>query len=210
MSKLILVRHGVTDWNIEGKWHGWIDIPLNEEGRKQARETAKALKGIKIESVYTSDLSRTVQTYEEICNELNLVCPVIKEPVLKERHYGIYTGKNKWQVKKEVGKERFFQLRRGFNYPIPEGESLKDVYERVVLYYRGKISKDLKNGKNVLIVSSGNSLRALIKYLEKISDEDISELELNFGEVYIYEINSIGEVIGKEIRASNLYKEKLR
>jgi len=208
MAYLILVRHGVTNWNVEGKWHGWSDIPLNNEGKRQARETAEALKGIKIDSVYTSDLSRTIQTYEEICSKLNLVCPVINEPALKERHYGIYAGKNKWEVEKQVGKEEFVAIRRSFDHPIPEGESLKDVYKRVVPYYQDKILKQLKKGENILIVSSGNSLRALIKYLENISDEDISKLNLNFGEVIIYEIEKNGEVVGKEIRASNLYQGK--
>lgn len=190
MAHLILVRHGVTDWNVAGRWHGLTDIPLNEEGRKQARKAAKALSGMKIDSVYTSLLSRTTQTYDEICNSLGLVCPVVAHPALNERDYGIYTGKNKWEVEKELGHEEFINLRRSWNRPIPEGEALKDVYTRVISFYKAKILKDLKAGKNVLIVSSGNTLRALIKYLENISDQDIAKLELNFGEIRIFEIDN--------------------
>lgn len=200
MAYLILVRHGITDWNKEGRWHGLTDIPINEEGRQQAREGAKALSGIKIDSVYTSLLCRTKQTYDEICDSLGLSCPVTAEPALNERDYGIYTGKNKWEVEKEMGHEEFVKLRRGWDCPIPKGETLKDVYNRVVEFYKEQILKDLKARKNVLVVSSGNTLRALIKYLENISDDDIANLELNFGEIYIYEIDKEGKVLGKEIK----------
>src|SRR3989344_292157 len=193
MAYLILVRHGVTDWNVEGRWHGLTDIPLNEKGRKQAREAAKLLSGMRVDSVYTSMLSRTTQTYDEICSTLGLVCPFIAHPALNERDYGIYTGKNKWEVEKQLGHEKFINLRRSWNQPIPEGEALRDVYNRVVPFYKQKILQDLKSGKNVLVVSSGNTLRALIKYLENISDEDISKLELNFAEIYLFEVDKKGK-----------------
>ena len=204
MAYLILVRHGITDWNVEGRWHGLTDIPLNEEGRKQARETAKNLSKIKIDAVYTSLLCRTKQTYDEICSYLELKCPVTSHKALNERDYGIYTGKNKWEVEKKLGHEKFANLRRSWNCPIPKGEALKDVYERVVSFYNEQILKDLKNGKNVLIISSGNTLRALIKYLENISDEDIAKLELTFGEVYIYEFDRNGKILNKQTKISDL------
>lgn len=204
MAYLILVRHGVTDWNVAGRWHGLTDIPLNEEGRRQARETAKILSKIKIDSVYTSLLCRTTQTYDEICDQLGLKCPITSHQALNERDYGIYTGKNKWEVEKELGHERFIELRRSWNCPIPKGEALKDVYTRVVSFYKETILKDLKSGKNVLVVSSGNTLRALIKYLENISDEDIAKLELTFGEVYIYEFDRNGKILSKQTKNSGL------
>lgn len=198
MAYLILVRHGVTDWNVEGKWHGLTDIPLNEEGRKQARKAATLLKGMKIDASYTSILSRVTQSYDEICEALKLSCPVIKHPALNERDYGIYTGKNKWEVKKELGEEEFLNLRRGWSHQIPKGEALIDVYNRVIPFYKGRILKDLKKGKNVLVVSSGNTLRALIKFLQNISDEDISKLELKFGEVIIFETDKRGNIISQK------------
>lgn len=209
MAYLILVRHGLTDWNEQGRWHGLTDIPLNEEGRRQARETAKALSKTKIDSVYTSLLCRTKQTYDEICDSLGLKCPVISHQALNERDYGVYTGRNKWEVEKELGHEKFMALRRSWNCPIPKGEALKDVYKRAVRFYKSQILKDLKNGKNVLVVSSGNTLRALIKYLENVSDEDIAKLELNFGEIIIFHIDKKGKVLSKETRAQDLYSGKI-
>lgn len=207
MAYLILVRHGLTDWNKEGRWHGQANISINDEGRKEARKDAQVIKDIKIDKVYTSSLARTKQTYEVIKHELALSAPMVSEAALNERDYGIYTGKNKWEVKKKLGEEKFLDLRRKWNYPIPEGESLKDVYDRVVPFYQSYIFKDLKKGKNVVIISSGNALRALIKYLDNISDEEIAKKELNFGEVDIYTINHNGKVIKRELRARDLYKE---
>lgn len=208
MSYLILVRHGVTDWNVAGRWHGLTDIPLNVEGREQVREAARLLKGVKIDTVYTSPLSRVTQTYDEIRSELGLSCPVMKVPALNERDYGIYTGRNKWKVEKELGHEEFIAIRRSWNKPIPEGESLADVYKRVVPFYESRILKDLQVGKNVLVVSSGNTLRALMKYLQNISDEDIVKLELNFGEIHIFEVDKEGKILNKKTLGQDLYKGK--
>lgn len=204
MALLILVRHGVTDWNTVGRWQGITDIPLSEAGRKQAQEAARILTGVKIDSVYTSVLSRVTQTYDEICKGLGLRCPVVKNPALNERDYGIYTGRNKWDVEKELGHEKFINLRRGWNTQIPKGESLKDVYERVIPFYKQNILEDLKQGKNVLVVSSGNTLRALIKYLERLSDEDIAKFEFKFEEIHIFEIDRNGKILNKRILGHDL------
>lgn len=189
MAYLVLVRHGITEWNKIGRWQGLTDIPLSEEGRKQSRAAARALKDIKIDAVYTSGLSRVTQTYDEIQKELKLSCPVAQAAALNERDYGVFTGKNKWEVKKQLGEKEFLNLRRGWNYPIPQGESLADVYNRVVPFYKEKILKDLENRKNVLVVSSGNTLRALVKYLDNISDEDVAKLEIPTGQVLVYSID---------------------
>lgn len=207
MAYLILVRHGITSWNIEGKWQGLTDTSLNEEGRKQSREMAELLRGMKIDAVYTSELNRTKQTYREICDSLSLSCPMSHSPALNERDYGVYTGKNKREVEKELGQEKFIKIRRGWNYPIPEGETLLDVYERVVSFFKENILKDLKEGKNILVVSSENTLRALIKYLENISDEDIEKFVLQFGEAFVFEIDNNGKIVGKQIRESENSKK---
>ena len=208
MAYLILIRHGLTDWNSAGRWQGLTDIPLNEEGREQARQAAETIRDIKVDLGFTSVLKRTQQTSEEICNKLGHSCPVFAESALNERDYGIYTGKNKWEVKKELGEKEFSKLRRGWNQKILQGESLKDVYNRVVLFYRQKILPEIKKSKNIMVVSSGNTLRALIKYLENISDKDSTSFELNFGEVRIYQLNDKGKIISKEVRGSDLYKGK--
>ncbi len=192
MAYLILARHGITNWNAEGKWHGITDIPINDQGREEARRAGEKLKHLKIDKAYSSELTRTKQTLEEICNTLEISCPTNTTPALNERDYGIYTGKNKWQVKEEVGEEEFLKLRRSWDHPIPKGESLKDVYNRVVPFYEEVILKDLKKGNNILVVSSGNTLRALIKHIQNISDEEITKFELGFGEVYVYEYQEDG------------------
>ncbi|MCL5784990.1 MAG: 2,3-bisphosphoglycerate-dependent phosphoglycerate mutase [Patescibacteria group bacterium] len=199
MAYLILARHGITEWNAAGKWQGLTDIPLSEEGKRQAKEMAGSLKGIRIDLVYTSELSRVKQTSEEICNSLGLICPVAANPALNERDYGIYTGKNKWEMENELGQERFTRLRRGWDFPVPEGETLKDVYNRVVPFYREKILPDLQKGKNVLAVAHGNSLRALVKFLENISDENIAKLEIPIGQILVYSVDNSGKIIDKQI-----------
>ena len=208
MAKLILVRHGITDWNKEGKWHGQSNISINEEGKKQAEESAEAIKDIPIDKVYTSTLIRTKETYRVIKNALHLNVPEEEVEALNERDYGIYTGQNKWKVKEKLGEEEFNHLRRDWDYPIPNGESLKDVYLRVLPFYKETLLPELKTGKNVLLVSSGNTLRALTKELDNLTGEQISQLELNFGEVDVYTFNDEGNITQKERRVTNLYTGK--
>ena len=130
--------------------------------------------------------------------------PVTENRALMERDYGVYTGKNKWEIKKQVGDEEFKKIRRSWDHPIPGGETLKMVYERTVPYYREKILPLLKSGKNVLIVASGNSLRSIVKYVEDIPDKKIADFEIETGEAYVYRIDEkTGKAISKEIRAKN-------
>jgi 2,3-bisphosphoglycerate-dependent phosphoglycerate mutase len=132
-----------------------------------------------------------------------------RSPLINERDYGVYTGKNKWQVKEEIGEEKFIELRRGWNIPIPEGESLKMVYERAVPYFESVILKEIISGKNVIIVSSGNALRSIIKRIENIKDEDIHKVEFGTGEVYSYDFDDKGNVLNKECLAVNTEKLKI-
>ena len=204
MSYLILVRHGQSEWNALGKWTGWTDINLNDEGRKDARRAAESIKNLQLDQAYTSDLKRAQQTLEEIVKTLQVKnLPTIKAAELKERHYGDLTGKNKWKIKEEYGEEQFTKWRRSWDFPVPNGETLKDVYNRVIPYYSKNILPDLMAGKNVIVAAHGNSLRALVKYLENISDQEIPKLEIGTGEVYVYKLDNKGAVISKEIRATN-------
>ena len=203
MAYLVLVRHGLSEYNKQGLWAGWIDIPLAPEGFEEARKTAEELKDINFDYCYSSPLIRSIQTLDEIKKVLNLNLPTIEDKALNERNYGIYAGKNKWRIKEEIGEEEFQKLRRSWDYPVPEGESLKQVYEREIPYYQTEIEPKLKQEKNVIIASSGNSLRALVKYLENIPDEKIGALEIGTGEAYIYTINNEGKIINKEIRGVN-------
>lgn len=203
MSYLILVRHGRSEWNDKGLWTGFTDVPLVEQGRQEARRAAQALKGLPIDFAYTSLLQRAKETLEIVLKELSLTVPVTEDFALNERNYGVYTGKNKWEVKESVGEKVFQQIRRSWDYPIPEGESLKQVYERVIPYYEKEIQPKIQSGKNIIVAASGNSLRALIKKLDGVSDENISDVEIGTGEAWVYELDQGGTVIKKEIRAKN-------
>ncbi len=209
MAKLILIRHGKTEWNKLGKWTGHAESDLIEEGIADAKRAGESLKDIFIDCAFVSDLRRAQQTFTQICNTLGKDIKSVIHPAIKERNYGVYTGKNKWEIKEQVGEEEFQKLRRGWDVPIPEGESLKDVYARVIPYYESQIKPELLAGKNIAVVSSGNALRALVKYLEHIPDEKIAELEFGLGEVYVYTMDSAGGITSKEIRAANEMKGKV-
>jgi 2,3-bisphosphoglycerate-dependent phosphoglycerate mutase len=206
MAYLVLVRHGKSEWNKLGQWTGLTDVPLVHEGVLEAQSAAEAIRDIDIHTVHTSVLTRAKQTFDEIKKKLGLNLEPQAYEALNERDYGIYTGKNKWQVKEEIGEKEFQKLRRGWDTPVPEGESLKDVHARVVPHYEREIHPHLLAGRNILIVAHGNSLRALVKHLEDIADEKISDLEIGTGEVYCYEFDKDGTIIGKEIRAVNADK----
>jgi len=199
MAKLILVRHGESEWNQKGLWTGLTDIGLSEKGKIEAKSAGEKLKGLPIDIAYTSILLRAKQTLDEIKNVLGIDVPTIADKALNERDYGVYTGKNKWEIQKEVGEEQFQKIRRGWDTAIQNGESLKNVYDRVVPYYQSEILPKLKEGKNILISAHGNSLRALVKHLENISNADISSLELATGEVYVFEIDNNGNMLSKKI-----------
>jgi 2,3-bisphosphoglycerate-dependent phosphoglycerate mutase len=204
MAKLVLVRHSKSEWNALGKWTGWTDVDLNEEGRNDAVRTAESLKDITFDQAFTSKLKRAQQTLEIILKEINQPeVPTTQTEALNERDYGIYTGKNKWEVKEEVGEEEFQNIRRGWEHPIPEGETMKRVYERVVPFYENDVLPLLKTGKNVILAAHGNSLRALVKYLEDLSIDELVALEFGIGEAYVYNIDTEGKVTHKEIRAKN-------
>jgi 2,3-bisphosphoglycerate-dependent phosphoglycerate mutase len=204
MAKLILVRHSKSEWNELGKWTGWTDVDLNEQGRADAKTTAEALKDIQIDQAFVSKLKRAQQTLEIILNEIGQTdVPTLQTAALNERDYGIYTGKNKWEVKEEVGEEEFQNIRRGWEHPIPEGETMKKVYERVVPFYENEVLPLLKAGENVILAAHGNSLRALVKYLEDLSIDDLMALEFGIGEAYVYEVDKSGKIENKEIRAKN-------
>jgi 2,3-bisphosphoglycerate-dependent phosphoglycerate mutase len=204
MSYLILVRHGKSEWNQLGLWTGHTEVELNEEGKAEARKAGEALRDIDVHSIHVSSMKRTQQTAEHIKEALGIShMPHTSHDDLKERHYGVFTGKNKWQVKEEIGEEAFQKIRRGWDVVIPEGESLKDVHARVSKYYDQHIKPELESGKNVLVVAHGNSLRALAKHVEELTDEEVVALEIGTGEVHVYHMGEGAKVAHKEIRSVN-------
>jgi 2,3-bisphosphoglycerate-dependent phosphoglycerate mutase len=201
MAYLVLVRHGTSEYNAKGIWAGWHDPALNDQGKKDAEVAAETLKDIQFDLGYISSLQRHKQTLEIILKHLGQEhIQVIETDAVKERNYGDFTGKNKWEVKEQLGEEEFLKLRRSWDYPVPNGESMKQVSEREIPFFESDILPKVKTGKNVIIASSGNSLRTLVKHLENISDEGISKVEIAPGEVYVYNIDSEGKIINKEIR----------
>lgn len=201
MAHLILVRHGKSAWNHLGLWTGHSDVDLTDEGRTEARRAGEAIQDITLHKAHTSLLKRTHQTLDEIKVALGLNdLDTLRHAALNERHYGIHTGKNKWQVKEEIGEQAFNDLRRGWDVSIPEGETLKDVHARVVPYYTEVIVPDLASEKNTIIVAHGNTLRALTKHIEALTQEQIADIEIGTGQVIVYRINPDGTILSKEIR----------
>lgn len=200
MAYLVLVRHGESLWNAQGLWTGWRDIGLSDKGWQEAANAGEAIKDISFQLAFVSVLKRAKETLEGMEQAMGVKLPVTENAALNERDYGDYTGKNKWEIKQQLGDEEFLKLRRSWDYPVPNGESLKDVYQRVVPYYQEYILPELKSGKNVLVSAHGNSLRALVKFLDNVSDEDISQVEIPTGQVLVYQLGSTGKVVSKETR----------
>ena len=209
MNRLILIRHGQSLWNAENRFTGWVDSPLSERGIQEAIKAGKLIKefNIDIEEAFTSFLSRAIDTLNFLLKELdknNLI--INKTWYLNERHYGSLTGLNKEETKQKIGESLFLKYRRSWDIApppmeknnknislfsslnktipvdkVPNTESLKDTHDRVIKYYNETISNIFKKNKTVIIVAHGNSLRALCKYLFKISDEEINSLEIPTG-----------------------------
>jgi 2,3-bisphosphoglycerate-dependent phosphoglycerate mutase len=198
---LAISRHTESEWNLLGKWTGLNDVNLTEKGQQEAEQIGEILKDIQFDVVYTSEQKRTHQTLAGILK--GSVHPDVPHHVhgaVNERDYGDLTGKNKWEVQEEIGEEAFKGIRRGWDYPVPGGETLKDVYARVVPFFDDELLPQLKAGKNILMVAHGNSIRALIKHLEDIHEDKIAEVEMSFGQVLLYHITPDGGVNRKETR----------
>ncbi|MBM4158839.1 MAG: 2,3-bisphosphoglycerate-dependent phosphoglycerate mutase [Ignavibacteria bacterium] len=182
MPVLMLVRHGQSQWNLENRFTGWIDIDLSEQGVREAREAGEKLKGYKFDVAFTSDLIRAQRTLDiilDIIGRDNI--PVYKDKALNERMYGDLQGLNKDETRQKYGAEQVKLWRRSFDVAPPNGESLKNTAERVIPYYEKYIVPELKAGKNVLVSAHGNSLRALLMYLENLTKEQIVETEIPTG-----------------------------
>lgn len=213
MIKLVLVRHGQSQWNLENKFTGWTDVPLSKQGIDEAIEAGKVLKekGYTFDIAYTSVLKRANDTLDYILEELDEKdIPVLKSWRLNERHYGALQGLNKKETALKYGDEqvhiwrrsydvqppaledddeRYVSMKDKYNEYIPHTECLKDTIERVLPYWESDIKESLLNNKKVIIVAHGNSLRGLIKYLDNISDEEIVGLEIPTGNPLIYELD---------------------
>lgn len=226
MGKLIIIRHGQSIWNKENLFTGWEDIPLSTKGVREAKQAGKILKKIKFDMIFTSNLIRAQQTLFEILKENEKVTHYLmahdddskmfnkylnknykkenyviirSNNALNERHYGDLQGFNKEEMAKKVGEEQVKIWRRSYDVPPPNGESLKDTYKRTIPYFKKNILKHLKDNKTILIAAHGNSLRAIIKHIENVSDNDIPNYELKTGVPIQYNFNSEGKMTSKRI-----------
>ncbi|HSE29269.1 MAG TPA: 2,3-bisphosphoglycerate-dependent phosphoglycerate mutase [Candidatus Saccharimonadales bacterium] len=209
-GKLILVRHAESEWNALGLWTGQTDVNITEKGQKDAAKLGGLIKDLDPDFIYTSEQVRTQQTLKHLLTGAEKPNAPAHKPTaqLNERHYGEYTGKNKWEVQKLVGDEMFTGIRRGWEHPIPGGETMKMVYERAVPFYKDAIVPQLLAGNTVLVVSHGNTIRSLIKYLENISDEGIADVEMTFDQILIYEVDQDGRNLSKEVRKIEIEPSK--
>jgi len=215
MSYLILIRHGQSTWNLENRFTGWVDVDLTDNGKLEAKKAGDLIKklNIQIKYYYSSLQLRANHTLKIIQKSLNDEKSFDRSWKLNERHYGVLTGLNKIEMSKKIGKEKVHEFRRSWDlrpdpldkssqyHPlnidtyksmsikeIPDTESLKDTYERVVSFYNSDVKKKIKNG-NILISAHGNSIRALCKYLLKLDEKQISKLEIPTGNPLLIEID---------------------
>jgi 2,3-bisphosphoglycerate-dependent phosphoglycerate mutase len=197
MPHLCLIRHGQSLWNLENRFTGWVDVPLTEEGRQEARNAAAKIKNVRFDVAYTSALRRAQDTLAEILDALGWDLPVIRDQALNERHYGDLQGLNKDETRERYGKEQVHIWRRSYDTPPPNGEALKDTAARTLPFFERCILGDVKQGKNVLVVAHGNSNRAIVMKLEKLSGEEIMKVELPTGLPVVYELSEAGQVLSK-------------
>lgn len=197
---LILIRHGQSEWNALNQFTGWKDPGLTSKGIEEAKNAGKIINNLKInfDLVFTSALIRAQNTAEIILKEINQSLTTIKDQALNERNYGDLAGLNKDDARKRWGDEQVHIWRRSYDIPPPRGESLKNTGERVLPFFMKEILPHVCEGKNVLVAAHGNSLRSLVKFLDKISDEDIVKLEIPTGAPIHYVINEDGSVKSKK------------
>lgn len=209
MSTLILIRHGESQWNLENRFTGWVDVELSPKGIQEAEAAGKKLAVYKIDKAYTSVLKRAINTLDLAMKSAGKTgIPVTRDKALNERHYGALQGLNKAETAKKYGDEQVHIWRRSYDIPPPadktemnpEGitESLKDTAARTLPYFRQHVMKDLKEGKNVIIAAHGNSLRSIVMELDKMTKEQVLELNIPTATPIVYEFDKDMKVTSKK------------
>jgi len=199
MSSLVLLRHGESQWNLENRFTGWVDVELSEKGKQEAANAGEKLKSIPIDKVYTSVLKRAINTCDiALKNAGKKDLPTVRDQALNERHYGDLQGLNKAETAKKFGDEQVHIWRRSYDVAPPNGESLKDTAARTLPYFKAHILEDLKKGQNVLIVAHGNSLRSIVMELDKMTKEEVLKLNIPTGVPIVYEINRDLKILSKK------------
>tara|TARA_B100001057_G_C22743744_1_gene908862 strand:+ start:471 stop:1091 length:621 start_codon:yes stop_codon:yes gene_type:complete len=189
MSKLIILRHGESEWNKLNLFTGWEDVSLTDQGKIEAKLAAFAIQNLKVDvnHAYTSALKRAKDTLEIVLYILKKDIPIISDQALNERNYGSLTGMNKDEARNKWGDEQVKLWRRSYDVAPENGESLKDTCERTIPYFKKNILPKLYDGENVIITAHGNSLRSIIMYVEELSEEEIISVEITTGIPIVYE-----------------------
>jgi len=201
MPTLVLVRHGQSLWNLENRFTGWVDVPLTDVGRDEARQAGDRLRGTSFDVAYTSRLTRAQETLALLQETAGLALPVIRDEALNERHYGDLQGLNKADTAAKYGDEQVHVWRRSFATPPPNGESLKDTAARTLPFFERAILGDIRQGKDVLVVAHGNSNRAILMRLEDVPEDEIPGVELATGVPLVYDLAEDGALRGKTVLA---------
>ena len=190
MAQLVIFRHGQSVWNLDNKFTGWVDVELSPKGIEEAKNAGLKINGYTFDYAYASDLKRAQNTLTLALETAGHppITPVF-DKALNERMYGDLQGLDKTETAKKYGEEQVKIWRRSYDIPPPNGESLKNTAERVIPYFETEIIPKLKAGKNVVIAAHGNSLRALIMYLEKMTPEEILEFEIGTAQPRLYELD---------------------
>jgi 2,3-bisphosphoglycerate-dependent phosphoglycerate mutase len=196
MARLILLRHGESQWNLENRFTGWVDVPLSPRGIQEAKDAGEKLRTFKFDRAFTSVLTRAIETLRLVLETIGQTgIPIEKDKALNERMYGELQGLNKAETVKKYGEQQVKIWRRSYDVRPPGGESLKDTAERVLPYYEQTIKPYLLKGEAILVAAHGNSLRALIMELEQLSREQVLELNVPTGAPLLYELNETGKVL---------------
>ncbi len=199
MNYLVLLRHGESQWNLENRFTGWVDVDLSPKGEGEANNAGEKIKnlGVSFDHLFTSVLKRAMRTAEialTVSGQENI--PVLRDKALNERMYGDLQGLNKAETAEKFGDEQVKIWRRSYDIPPPNGESLKDTAARTIPYYEENIKPMVDEGKNILITAHGNSLRSLVMFLDNLTKEEVLELNIPTGTPLVYEMED-GKVIKK-------------
>lgn len=198
MARLVLLRHGESQWNLENRFTGWVDVPLSPKGIEEAKQAGEKLRGFTFDRAFTSMLSRANETLRIVLETIGQpTIPVEKDKALNERMYGDLQGLNKAETAKKYGDAQVKIWRRSYDVKPPGGESLKDTAERAVPYYEKMIKPHLLKGETIIIAAHGNSLRALVMELDRLSKEEVLELNIPTGAPLLYEFDDSGKVLSR-------------
>ena len=196
MKHVVLIRHGESQWNLENRFTGWVDVPLSLKGEQEAREAGEKLRAFRFDHAFTSVLTRAIRTLEIVLDVIGQPgLPVEQNQALNERMYGELQGLNKTETAEKYGEAQVKLWRRSYDVRPPGGESLQDTADRVLPYYRERVWPRLAKGETLLVVAHGNSLRALVMHLDRLSREEVLELNIPTGAPLLYELDDQGQAV---------------